>query len=147
MLPSLGPCVIRSVHLHGLRDCLLSQIGEVFSNYLLKDTFYPFFSNYSGAPIMQILFCLDWSHSSLNILSFLEILLSLCLSFSVFLFSDFYSINGLLHLIQSALYSFQKLFYFCILPPNLILYLLHISLQVHQHGYDLHFEFFCRKIS
>ena len=40
----LGSLVGRSVELHGLRDYLLPQIGEVFSNYLLKDTFYPFFS-------------------------------------------------------------------------------------------------------
>ena len=76
------PCVQRSVHLHGLRYYLLPQVGEVFSNYLLKDTLPFTLSSSSGIPLIRMLFHLDWSHSSLNTLSFLEILLS-CSSFRI----------------------------------------------------------------
>ena len=56
----------------------VEKFSAIISSKRLSITF-PLSSS-SGTPIIRILFLLDWSHSSINVVSFLEILLSLSMS-------------------------------------------------------------------
>ena len=101
-------------------------------------------SSFSGTPIMQMLFCLMWSHRSLKLSSLLKILFSFCCSVWVSptaLSSNshpFFCSSGLLLNRASMFYrsvvmffsSVTSVWYFLIVSVSLLKFSLYLSIHI-----------------